>query len=145
MHYMWADTLEDAERIFLLRLILWALGGMLAGTALLAWLRVTGRASRLLTHFGAQCFAWGLLELILALTLLARLAPRDLASATRLDRLLWLTIGLDGGYVVAGACLAVMGWRLDRRLGLVGAGLAVIMQGLGLALPDMLLAAPISR
>lgn len=145
MHYMWADTLENAERIFLLRLLVWALGSVLAGTALIAWLKATGRASRLLTHFGAQCVAWGLVELALALAFLARLAPRDLASATRLDRLLWLSVGLDGGYVIAGTCLAVSGWRLGRRLGLVGAGLAVIVQGLGLALLDLALAAQISR
>jgi len=39
MPYMWADTLQAAERAHLLRLLLWAAASILAGTALLAWLR----------------------------------------------------------------------------------------------------------
>jgi hypothetical protein len=39
----------------------------------------------------------------------------------------------------------VVGWRLGRRLGLVGAGLAVVIQGIALALLDLVLAGQISR
>jgi len=70
---------------------------------------------------------------------------RDLAGATRLDRFLWLNIGLDAGYVLVGGTLLVLGWRLARRMGLVGAGLAVIVQGAALALLDLVLAGQISR
>ena len=66
-------------------------------------------------------------------------------SRTRLDRLLWLNVGLDTGYVMVGLTLVVIGWRLGRRLGLVGAGLAAVIQGIALALLDLLLASLISR
>ena len=39
------------------------------------------------------------------------LALRDLAGATRMDHLLWLTLGLDLGGVAVGATLAASGWR----------------------------------
>ena len=67
------------------------------------------------------------------------------AGATRLDRLLWLNIGLDGGYVLVGLTLVSVGWRLAKRLDLVGAGIGVVLQGLALALLDMVLAVQISR
>ena len=71
----------------------------------------------------------------------SRIAP----AATRLDRLLWLNIGLDGGYVLAGVTLAAVGWRLARSLGAVGAGLGIVVQGLALGVLDLLLATQISR
>jgi sulfite exporter TauE/SafE len=74
-----------------------------------------------------------------------RLAPRDLASATRLDRLLWLNVGLDAGYVLVGIVLAVVGWRLARALGPVGAGIAIVIQGLALSVLDLALATQITR
>jgi len=58
---------------------------------------------------------------------------------------LWLNIGLDAGYVLVGLTLAIVGWKVGRRLGLVGAGIAVVVQGLALALLDLVLAAQISR
>lgn len=142
---MWADTLLSAERAHLVRLLVWAAGSVLAGTALLAWLQIGRRRSALLEQFGLQTAGWGAAELAFAAMSWASLAPRDLAGATRLDRLLWLNIGLDGGYVLVGVTLVVTGWRLGRRLGLVGAGLAIVLQGVALALLDLLLAGQISR
>ena len=142
---MWADTLQAAERAHLLRLLVWGASSVLAGTALLAWLRVGARHSALLQHFAIQAVAWGCAEAASALALISRLAPRDSSAATRLDRLLWLNIGLDTGYALVGLTLAIFGWRLGRRLGLVGAGIGVVVQGLALALMDLLLAAQISR
>lgn len=142
---MWADTLLAAERAHLVRLLVWAGGSLLAGTALLAWLQIGRRRSALLEHFGLQTGGWGAAELALGAMARASLAARDLAGATRLDRLLWLNIGLDGGYVLVGITLVVTGWRLGRRLGLLGAGLAVVLQGVALALLDLLLAGQISR
>lgn len=118
---------------------------MLAGTALLGLMRVRDHRSVLLDHFGIQIAAWGVVELVLALRSLHRLELRDLAGATRLDRMLWLNIGLDVGYVMVGLMLLVLGWRLARRMGLIGAGLAVIVQGLALAVLDLVLASQISR
>ena len=142
---MWADTLEAAERAHLLRLLVWAAASLLAGTALLAWLRTGARRSAVLHHFAIQTAAWGLVDAIIAAATLTRIGPRDIASATRLDRFLWLNIGLDMGYVLVGLTLVIAGWRLNKRLGLVGAGLGVVVQGGALALLDLVLAAQISR
>ena len=142
---MWADTLLAAERAHLVRLLVWAGGSLLAGTALLAWLQTGRRRSALLEHFGLQTAGWGAAEAAFGMAARASLAARDLAGATRLDRLLWLNIGLDGGYVLVGVTLIVTGWMLGRRLGLIGAGLAIVLQGIALALLDLLLAGQISR
>ena len=142
---MWADTLLAAERAHVLRLLLWGGGSTLVGTALLAWLYMGRRRSALLEHFGLQTAAWGAAELAFAGVSRASLAPRDLAAATRLDRLLWLELGLDGGYLLVGLTLVALGWTLGRRLGVVGAGLAVAVQGVALALLHLLLAGQISR
>ena len=61
--------------------------------------------------------AWGLVEALVAVIALSRLAPRDLSAATRLDRFLWLSVGLDIGYVLVGATLIATGWQIGRRLG----------------------------
>jgi hypothetical protein len=145
MGFMWADTLLAAEQAHILRLLLWGGGSTVIGTALLAWLHMGRRRSALLEQFGLQTAAWGAAELAFAAIARASLAPRDLAGATRLDRLLWLELGLDGGYVLVGLSLLVSGWMLGRRLGMVGAGLAVIVQGVALALLHLLLAGQISR
>jgi hypothetical protein len=140
MPFMWADTLLAAERAHLLQLLAWGMASILAGSALVAWLRAGSRRSPLLEHFAIQIAAWGAVDLALA-----SLAPRDVAGATRLDRFLWLNVGLDVGYVLVGVTLLVTGWRLGRRFGLVGAGLGVVVQGTALLLLDLLLASRISR
>ena len=142
---MYADTLLMLERAHLLRLIIWGAASLLAGTGVIAWLKVGGRESTLLRQFAIMSAAWGVLDLVVGLMLLTQLSMRDVAGATRLDRLLWLNIGLDAGYVLVGLTLIVVGWKIGRRLGLVGAGIAVIVQGLALALLDLVLAAQISR
>ena len=142
---MYADTLQALERAHLLRLLVWGAACVLTGTALLTWLRVAARESDLLKQFATMSAAWGALELVLGFVLLTQVEMRDVAGATRLDRLLWLNIGLDAGYVLVGLTLAVVGWKVGRRLGLVGAGIAVVVQGFALALLDLVLAAQISR
>jgi sulfite exporter TauE/SafE len=111
----------------------------------LAWLRLRSRSSALLEHFAVQMAGWGGVELAFVALSWRALAPRDLADATRLDRLLWLNAGLDVGYVLVGVSLAITGWKLGRRLGLVGAGIGVVVQGAALLLLDLLLASQISR
>jgi hypothetical protein len=145
MPFMWADTLLSAERAHLMRLVVWGVSSILVGTALLAWLRAGRRRSLLLEHFAIQTMAWGVVDLALVAITRRSLAPRDVAGATRLDRLLWLNVGLDVGYMLVGLTLLVTGWRLGRRLGLVGAGLGVVAQGSALLLLDLMLAAQISR
>ncbi len=142
---MWADTLLAAERAHVIRLLAWGAGSAFLGSALLAWLYLGRRRSALLEHFGIQTAAWGTVELALGAVAWSSLGYRDLAAATRLDRLLWLNVGLAGGYVLVGLTLLLVGWRAGRRLGLMGAGLAVVVQGTALALLDLLLAGQISR
>jgi len=134
---MWADTLETLERLHLLRLLFWAAASMLAGTALLAWLRAGGRHSPLLRHFAIQSAAWGVVDAVIAGIALRGIAPRDIASATRLDRMLWLNIGLDIGYVLVGVTLAATCWRLGPRPAGIGAGVGIMLQGLALFLLDL--------
>lgn len=145
MSFMWADTLLTAERALLLRLLAWGALSILAGTGMLAWLRFRARSSALLEHFAVQMAAWGMVELAFVALSWRSLAPRDLPAATRLDRLLWLNAGLDVGYVLVGVTLAITGWRLGRRLGVVGAGIGVVVQGAALLLLDLILASQISR
>jgi hypothetical protein len=145
MSFMWADALLAAERAHLLRLLIWSGTSVLLGTALMAALRIRRSRSELLDRFGLQTAVWGTIEVLLALWLLRSLVIRDLAGATRLDRLLWLRIGLDGGVIMVGFALALMAWRHARRPGLLGSAMGVIVQGAGLAVLDLLLAAHISR
>ncbi len=145
MPFMWADTLLVAERAHLMRLVVWGASSILVGTALLAWLRAGARRSALLDHFAIQTAAWGAVDIALAAVARGSLAPRDVAGATRLDRFLWLNVGLDVGYLLVGITLLVLGWRLGRRLGLVGAGIGVVVQGGALLLLDLILASQISR
>lgn len=145
MTYMWADSLMLAERAHTLRVLAWGASSVLVGTLVLAMIRVRTRRSALLEAFAWQTMAWGVACLLVGAAFLARLAPRDLSAATRLDRVLWLNIGLDGGYLLVGATLVVLGARLGRRLPLIGAGLAILVQGIALGLLDLLLAARISR
>jgi hypothetical protein len=142
---MWADTLLAAERTHILQLALWGAASLLVGTALVAMLRIGRSRSSLLTHFGIQTAAWGAVELSASLLLLRSLSLRDLSGATRLDRMLWMNIGLDVGYALVGTTLVMIGWRAVRRLGLVGAGIAVVLQGAALAVIELLLAGQISR
>ena len=90
--------------------------------------------SPIVFHFAAQSIAWGAAILAVGASGLHSLELRDLASATRLDRFLWLNLGLDTGYVAVGATIAVCAWLLGRRYGGVGTGVAIIVQGLALAL-----------
>ncbi len=142
---MWADTLQALERAHILRLMVWGATSLVAGTALLAWLRVGARESALLKHFSVMSAAWGALDIAIGLALWTQVAIRDISGATRLDRVLWLNIGLDIGYVLVGLTLAIVGWKASRRIGLVGAGMGVVVQGLALTLLDLVLAAQISR
>jgi hypothetical protein len=145
MPYMWADTLQAAERAHLLRLLVWSAASILSGTGLLAFLRMRGQHSELLGHFAVQAAVWGTAIALFAAWQFQLLGPRDVGSATRLDRMLWLFIGLDVGAVVVGLALVVLGWRVGRRMSLVGAGMGVVVQGGALALLDLMLAGQISR
>ena len=141
----WSDTLLAVERLHLLKLLVWGALSVGAGTALVAFVRVRGIKSDLIRHFAIQSAAWGLVDIFIAIWARRGLQLRDFAGAVSLDRFVWLSIGLDAGYAVVGMTLAIAGWTLGRRLGLVGAGAAVTVQGLALAVLDLQLAASIVR
>lgn len=129
---MWADALLGAERAHLHQLVLWGGASGVLGFLLLLTLG-RPRRSPLVFHFAAQSIAWGAVILAVAASGLRSLELRDLGAATRLDRFLWLNLGLETGYVAVGATIALCAWLLGRRYGGVGAGLAIVVQGLGLA------------
>ena len=142
---MWSDTLLAVERAHLLRLLIWAGTSVIVGTAVYAVLTLRRVGSALLRHFAIQTVAWGVLNLAIAGASLSRLAERDFGSATRFDRMLWLSAGLDLGIIFAGATLAAAAWLLARRLAVVGAGIGVLVQGAGLLVLHMRLIAITSR
>lgn len=141
----WADSLLAIERVHALRLALWAAFSILAGCALITGLRLQRAESDLLRHFAIQCAAWGAVLLAVALWMRRTLELRDLAGAVALDRLVWFSLGLEFGCVALGAALALVGWSFGRRLGLVGAGLGIVVQGLALLVLDLQFAAAIVR
>ena len=142
---MWSDTLLTLERAHLLRLLLWGGMSVVAGTGLLAWITMSRYESTLLRGFAGQTAAWGLVVMAVAGMRLLRIADRDLTAATVLDRMLWLSVGFDGGLIIAGATLAVAAWTIGRRLGAVGAGVAIAVQATGLLVLDLHFAAITAR
>ena len=141
----WADTLLDVERLHVLKLLVWGALSVGAGTAIVALTRVRRIESPLLKHFAIQSTVWGFIDIAIAIWAQQVLQLRDLASAVALDRFVWLNVGLNAGYVAVGMTLALIGWSQGRRLGLVGAGVGVIVQGCALMLLDLQLAAAIVR
>jgi hypothetical protein len=142
---MWSDTLLAAERSHILRVILWAVTSATLGTALLLIITVRRVDAPVVQWFATQALVWGLLELVVAATTWRSLAMRDVSGATRLDRLTWLHIGLDAGIVGIGLTLAVVAWLQGRRLAVIGAGLGVVVQGLGLLLLNLTFASLLAR
>ena len=142
---MWADTLFRAEQQHLLRLLLWAATSVVGGTALGVATVVRRVQSPLLKSFAIQTAAWGILIGGVAGIWWNAVALRDLAGAARLERTLWLTMGLDIGCLAVGVVLAVTAWLSSRRLGGVGAGTAIAIQGLALLVLDMQFANTVSR
>jgi hypothetical protein len=129
---VWSDTLFALERVHLLRLAAWGAACILVGTALLVFVTVRRLAAPLLFHFAVQCAAWGAAELALAGLALSALSERDFARAAQLAHRVWMESGLDIGYAAVGITLALCGWVMGRRLGAVGAGIAIVVQGLAL-------------
>ncbi|HSY80558.1 MAG TPA: hypothetical protein VK807_02300 [Gemmatimonadaceae bacterium] len=135
---MWADTLMAAEKAHLVRVLVWALTCVLAGTAVLAVLTVRRWTSALLSAFAMQTIAFGVFEATVAAVALSGLVLRDLSAATRLDQHMRFETGLDVGCIAIGVTLVLttLGWTHGRRLGGVGAGLGIIVQGAALLALD---------
>ncbi|MBP6772375.1 MAG: hypothetical protein KA154_05200 [Gemmatimonadaceae bacterium] len=134
---MWADTLLSLERGHLIRLALWGGASVVLGTALLTFLVWRRTHAPLLRHFAMQTLAWGAVDLALCAWAQRGLHLRDFAGAQSLVSFLWLNTGLDVGYVMVGATLALTCWKLGPRPGGIGAGTAIIVQGLALLLLDI--------
>ena len=133
---MYADTLLALERGHLLRLGIWAAASIIAGALILLMLWRQGNAP-FLRHFGIQMLAWGVVDLALVGWGWQGLAYRDYAGSVQLHQFLWLNVGLDAGYVGVGITLAATGWILAKRLGLLGAGVGVVVQGFALFVLDL--------
>ena len=142
---MFADSLLRAEQMHLFRLLVWGGASVLAGTLVVVAMAWRRPATTLLRQFGLQMIAWGALEVIYVAVVWHGLGLRDLAGATRLDRMMWFNLGLDVGAAGIGAALVLTGWSKDRRIGVVGAGMAVILQSAALFLINARLVALISR
>jgi hypothetical protein len=134
---MWADSLFALERGHLLRLTSWGAGSVLLGTALIAMLTWRRVRAPMLSHFAVQTAAWGAVVLAFVAWSWRDLSLRNYAAAQHLVNFLWLNIGLDAGYVMLGTTLALAGWRLGPRPAAIGAGVAIIIQGLALLVLDV--------
>ncbi len=151
---MWADTVLRAEQQHLLQMMAWAALSIIAGTGLLAVMAMRRRASPLLLRFGQLTAAIGFVTGVVAAARWRGSHLRDLAGAARLERMTWLSAGLDVGLAAVGVTLAACGWWLVRRgetrtpdggAAVIGAGIGVVIQGLALLILDLQLAASVSR
>ena len=142
---MWSDTLLLAERTQLIRLLLWAMTSAVLGTALVTIITLRRLAAPIIRGFAIQTTVWGVLEVMAAVVRWQMLAMRDVSSARRLDHLTWFTVGLDVGIVGVGVTALVVAWLSRQRLNLTGAGLGIIVQGLGLLVLDLTFASTIAR
>lgn len=142
---MLAVTLLHAEQLHLLRVMLWAAASVIAGTAVFVLLVARHVRSPLLRAFGGMCLVLGGLELLGAGISYRAVPMRDYHAAVRLDRMLWFELGFAAAAVLAGAGFAWQGWRTGRRLGVVGASIAVTMHALAIGMLDLQLASLLSR
>ena len=107
----------------------------------------------MIRRFAIVCALFGAVELIAGVIGYHRLALRDLAAATRLERFAWLQLGLYVGLVAVGATICGLGRMLSSRaavsrdvsLPVMGSGIAVALHGLALATLELLLLAALSR
>ena len=150
---MWSDVLQHAERLHFLRLCLWGALSTFAGTGLLVIGHVRAGRSTLISRFAWVCGSLGAVELLIAAIAYRSVRLRDIAGATRLDRLAWFQLGLYLGLAGVGLTLAlasrVMTLRSgepgERSLAALGAGVAMALHGLALATLELLLIADVSR
>ena len=142
---MWSDTLLAAERSHLIRVVLWAVTCAALGSAVVSILTLRRVAAPIILAFAIQTLAWGSAELIVAAARWQSLSMRDVSAATRLDRLTWFAVGLDVGIVGVSAAALVAARMSNRKLNVIGAGLGIIVQGLGLLVLDLTFAGIIAR
>jgi hypothetical protein len=142
---VWADAILSAEKLHLTRLMAWAALSVLAATVVFVLLAARRIRSPLLEHFALQAAGWGVAIAVIVFIEWRGLHLRDVSGMARLERTLWMNIGLDIGYVGLGVTLALAGRLMGRRLAAVGAGLGIVLQGLALLLLDLQFAVLVSR
>ena len=142
---MWADTLLNAERGYIARTLVWAVLSVISGTALAVLLAARRIRSPLLSQFALQLAGWGLVVGAVGALEWQGLHLRDLAGATRLERVTWTRVGFDAGIVGMGAVLAATTRAIGRSAGGLGAGAGLALQGAALLVLDLEFAAAISR
>ena len=145
MRRVWADIIFSAERQHLLRLLAWSGLSIILGTSVIVLLVARRARSPLLTHFALQTLIWGVVIGAIAALSYRGLQMRDVGGAARLERLLWMRIGLDIGLIAVGGTLTLTGRLTSRRLQLIGAGIGVAVQGAALLLLDLQFAGLVSR
>lgn len=138
---MWADQVLAFEKAHLARLLLWGVASVVTGVGCWVYARVQSQEQPFLRHFAIQTGAWGAIDALLALGARPGLALRDYDGLTNLDRFLWFNCGLDVGYIAVAVTLALCGWKLAKSRALLGAGVAIGIQGAALLLLDLRLAA----
>jgi hypothetical protein len=127
---MWSDTVFAAERAHLLGLFGWGSASVLLGTALYAAVLIRRSGSALIRQFAIHSAGWGGAWLLVAWWRWSTLIERDLASAIHLDRAAWYGAGVATAGALGGTAFAYAAWHFGRRLGGVGAGVAVVVQAL---------------
>jgi hypothetical protein len=150
---VWSDALQHAERLHLLRVCLWGALSTVAGTALAVVGYVHAERSALIRRFALVCASFGAVELLAAAIAYRAVPLRDVAGATRLDRVAWLQLGLFLGLVGIGVTTVLasrvkksrLSASVENPLATLGAGVAVALHGLALATLELLLIAEISR
>jgi hypothetical protein len=135
---MWADSLLALERLHLVRLVAWGAGSLVVGLVL--WMVVGRRpGAPLPTHFAIQLAVWGTVIGAAAGAAMPSLALRDHSGAVRLGQTAVAIAFLSLLATVAGVTMALAAWLRGRRLGLVGAGLAIMLHGIVLGTLHFLL------
>ena len=142
---MWADQVLAYEKAHLGRLLLWGAASVITGLGCWVFARAQRQNQPFLHHFAIQTGAWGAIDALLALGARPGLALRDYDGLTNLDRFLWFNCGLDAGYIAVAVTLALCGWKLARSRALVGAGVAIGIQGAALLLLDLRFAALLTQ
>ena len=145
MRRVWADIIFSAERQHLLRLLAWSGLSIILGTSVVVLLVARRARSPLLTNFAIQTLVWGVVIGATAALSYRSLQMRDVGGAARLERLLWMRIGLDVGLMAVGATLGLTGRGTSRKLQLIGAGIGIVVQGAALLLLDLQFAGMVSR
>lgn len=150
---MWSDIILHGERLYVLRLLLWAAISTIAGTGLSILSVAYSRGSAMIRRFAFVCAVLGTMELMLGAVEYQGLALRDLGGATRLERLAWFQAGLYLGMAAAGITMSGVARTVASRTGSapeialpsIGAGIAVALHGLALGTLELLLLAAIAR